>query len=323
MPTWPSPRSERLGTPKIPAIRFTRGSYFGASRFTYATACQVARPPLTDRTRSPQPQRAFTSRLPAVWSPSLPLDITTTWTGLLVLAGLTPAGMAASLAAPDPDEPNSSIRLLPWVFDGEALQLAVRGSAPGSRVSGSGSGACFAGPRFPWPLPLAPPPPQPAAQLCSAASQLLWQSLTSPNRASVATAPRLPTADRPPSRAFGRSGDLPVPVQGACVHARFSDHAGLAKCSRWRSWTYCLPLHRQCRHPGSLFYRGSMAGLHVPLPTLRRHPRGCLRTAWGRCGSLLLHRSGLGRVEVPVTRHLPHRSRRAACPHRALAGGRT
>jgi hypothetical protein len=34
-------------------------------------------------------------------------------------------------------------------------------------------------------------------------------------------------------------------------------------------------------------------GLHVPLPTPRRHPRGCLRTAWGRCGALLLHRSGL------------------------------
>ena len=103
MPTWPSPRSERLGTPKIPAIRFTRGTYFGASRFTYATACQVARPPLTDRTRSPRPQRAFTSRLPAVWSPSLPLDITTTWTGLLLLAGPAPGGMAASLAAPEPD----------------------------------------------------------------------------------------------------------------------------------------------------------------------------------------------------------------------------
>src|SRR6516165_4656688 len=100
MPTWPSPSSERLGTPKIPAIRFTRGTYFGASRFTYATACQVARPPLTDRTRSPRPQRAFTSRLPAVWSPSLPVGITTTWSGLLVLAGLSPAGMAASLAAP-------------------------------------------------------------------------------------------------------------------------------------------------------------------------------------------------------------------------------
>src|SRR5262249_10275872 len=102
MPTWPSPSSERLGTPKIPAIRFPRGTSFGASRFTYATACQVARPPLTDRTRSPRPQRAFTSRLPAVWSPSLPLGITTTWTGLLVLAGLAPAGMAASLAAPEP-----------------------------------------------------------------------------------------------------------------------------------------------------------------------------------------------------------------------------
>ena len=49
-----------------------------------------------------RPQRAFTSRLSAVWSPALPLDMTTTWTGLLVLAGLSPAGMAASLAAPDP-----------------------------------------------------------------------------------------------------------------------------------------------------------------------------------------------------------------------------
>jgi len=44
---------------------------------------------------------------------------------------------------------------------------------------------------------------------------------------------------------------------------------------------------------GKTFFRGSMAGLCAPLPTLRRHPRGCLRTARGRCGSLLLHRSGL------------------------------
>jgi len=41
------------------------------------------------------------------------------------------------------------------------------------------------------------------------------------------------------------------------------------------------------------FFRGSMAGLCVPLPTLRRCPRGQLRTARGRCGSLLLHRSRL------------------------------
>ena len=44
---------------------------------------------------------------------------------------------------------------------------------------------------------------------------------------------------------------------------------------------------------GKTFFRGSMAGLCTPLPTLRRHPHGCLRTARGRRGSLLLHRSGL------------------------------
>ena len=40
-------------------------------------------------------------------------------------------------------------------------------------------------------------------------------------------------------------------------------------------------------------FRGSMAGLCAPLPTLRRRPRGRPRTARGRCGSLLLHRVGL------------------------------
>src|SRR4029077_16237028 len=45
-----------------------------------------------------------------------------------------------------------------------------------------------------------------------------------------------------------------------------------------------------------------MAGLYVPLPTLRRHPRGCLRTARGRCGSLFLHRSGLAPYSLPVSR---------------------
>ena len=40
-------------------------------------------------------------------------------------------------------------------------------------------------------------------------------------------------------------------------------------------------------------FRGSMAGLYAPLPTLRSHPRGGLRTDRGRRGLLLLHRSGL------------------------------
>ena len=50
--TWPSPGSEQLGTPIIPAIRFAQGTSFGASRFTSATACRFARPPVTDQTRS-------------------------------------------------------------------------------------------------------------------------------------------------------------------------------------------------------------------------------------------------------------------------------
>src|SRR5258708_12896500 len=35
MSTWPSPRVDRLGTPKAPAIRFTRAMTFGASWFTH------------------------------------------------------------------------------------------------------------------------------------------------------------------------------------------------------------------------------------------------------------------------------------------------
>src|SRR3954470_12776189 len=42
------------------------------------------------------------------------------WTPLL--AGLSPAGMAASLAAPDPSGPNSGTRLPPWVSDGETCR---------------------------------------------------------------------------------------------------------------------------------------------------------------------------------------------------------
>jgi hypothetical protein len=36
-----------------------------------------------------------------------------------------------------------------------------------------------------------------------------------------------------------------------------------------------------------------MAGLRMPLPTLRRCPRGHLRTARGRCGSQFPHRKGV------------------------------
>src|SRR5260370_39697632 len=84
-------------------------------------------------------------------------------------------------------------RLPPWVSDGE---LAVCAPAPVTRIFGTVSEACFAGSHSPWPPPLAPPAPQWPEPPCSAASQLPWQSVTSRDRASSATAPRLPDADR-------------------------------------------------------------------------------------------------------------------------------
>src|SRR4051812_35103331 len=102
MPTRPSPRSERLGTPKIPVIRFTRGSSFEASLVRVCYGLSGCSPPWTDRTGFRRPPGAFTSRLPAGRSPFPPLDRTTTATGLLCWRDLSPAGMAASLAAPDP-----------------------------------------------------------------------------------------------------------------------------------------------------------------------------------------------------------------------------
>jgi hypothetical protein len=83
MPTWPSPFDHRLGTPKIPAIRSTRASHFVASLVRFRYGLPGCSPPYTDQTGTPQPSGTFTSRLSTDRSPSPPLDITTTATGLL------------------------------------------------------------------------------------------------------------------------------------------------------------------------------------------------------------------------------------------------
>src|SRR4051795_689097 len=83
MPTRPSPRSERLGTPNTPAIRFTRGPFFEALLVRHCYGLSGCSPPWTDLTEFPRPPGAFTSRLPAGRSPFPPLDMTTTATGLL------------------------------------------------------------------------------------------------------------------------------------------------------------------------------------------------------------------------------------------------
>src|SRR5215471_3698828 len=83
MPTWPSPRSERLGTPNPPAIRFARGTSFGASRFTHLLRPAKLLALLYGSDRCARPPRAFTSRLPTGQSSFPLLDMTTTATGLL------------------------------------------------------------------------------------------------------------------------------------------------------------------------------------------------------------------------------------------------
>src|SRR5438045_8060362 len=83
MPTSPSPSSEQLGTPNPPAIRFTRGTSFGASRFTHLLRPAKLLAPLYGSDRYARPSGAFTSRLPTDRLPSPLLDMTTTATGLL------------------------------------------------------------------------------------------------------------------------------------------------------------------------------------------------------------------------------------------------
>ena len=82
MSTRPSPRVDRLGTPKTPAIRFTRAMTFVASWFTHLLRSASLLAPCTDLTGCPA-SGAFTSGLPAGWSPFPLQDITTTATGLL------------------------------------------------------------------------------------------------------------------------------------------------------------------------------------------------------------------------------------------------
>jgi len=79
-----------------------------------ATACQVACPPVRIRLDRPATGgfyfQAFNG---SVALPVAGYDYNSDWTPLL--AGLSPAGMAASLAAPDPSGPHSGTRLPPRV----------------------------------------------------------------------------------------------------------------------------------------------------------------------------------------------------------------
>src|SRR4051812_36996555 len=117
MPTRPSPRSERLGTPKTPAIRFTRDPVFEASLVRICYGLSGCSPPWTDRTKFPWPTGDFYIQASggSVALPVAGYDYNSNWTPLL--AGLSPARMAASLAAPDltgsPQPPGAFTSRLP------------------------------------------------------------------------------------------------------------------------------------------------------------------------------------------------------------------
>ena len=83
MPTWPSPNDHRLGTPKIPRNPFHAGVSFRG--FTGSLPLRPARllAPLHGSDWDAPALGTFTSRLSTDRSPSPPLDITTTATGLL------------------------------------------------------------------------------------------------------------------------------------------------------------------------------------------------------------------------------------------------
>ena len=101
MSTRPSPRVDRLGTPRNSRNPFHAGDDFrGFLVHTSATVCQLARP-LHGSDRLPS-QRGFYIRAFSglVALPAAGYNYNSDWTPLL--AGLSPARMAASLAAPTP-----------------------------------------------------------------------------------------------------------------------------------------------------------------------------------------------------------------------------
>ena len=99
MSTWPSPRVDRLGTPKTPAIRFARAMTFVASWFTHLLWPARLLAPLYGSYHL-RGQRGLL--LPSFQrdEPVAGYNYSSDWTPLLT--GLSPARMAASLAAPTP-----------------------------------------------------------------------------------------------------------------------------------------------------------------------------------------------------------------------------
>src|SRR6202007_347757 len=95
---WPSSWTKELGTPNSPAIRFTRGQVFAATLVRNCYGLSGCWPPCTDLTGLPVNVGFYFQAFDgSVTLPVAGYNYNSVWTPLL--AGLPPAGMAASLAA--------------------------------------------------------------------------------------------------------------------------------------------------------------------------------------------------------------------------------
>src|SRR4249920_1633816 len=194
---------------------------------------------------------------------------------------------------------------------------------------GTVSGACFDGAHSPWPRPFAPPTPQQIALPCSPASQLLWPRPTSHARASSATAPRLPDADRRTrERTLNRRPDVGYPSFRRDLFARdvALDPGGMT-VPRMTALHMLRSTMKTLSAPAISSFRGSLPHPTQPLCTLRvrryrrltQHslPGGSLSLTWARLAPA--DRASfawrLVAVGMRVTSHPPHRSVRAAFPH--------
>src|SRR5208283_2552092 len=72
------------------------------------------------------------------------------------------------------------------------------------------------------------------------------------------------------------------------MRARFSDHAGTGRALAFPSSANVAFRDQDSVGSRIDILRGSMAGPHLPLPTLHVVPHGTPRTARGQCGSLYL-----------------------------------
>ena len=126
-------------------------------------------------------------------------------------------------------------------------------------------------PHSPWSRPFAPPTPQQIALLCSPASQLLWPRPTSHARASSATAPRLPDADRRTrERTLNQRPDVGYPSFRRDPFARdvLLDPGGTAM-PRMTALHMLRSTIRTVSAPANSSFRGSITHPTQPLCTLR------------------------------------------------------